>query len=187
MICNSWHSLFYFRLLLSNALYWIFVCLSHVLFHPSWNYNNTCQGMWPISLNCPSLSLGGDVRQEHTYNVWRVYTLFWHIICLWKAFMSYIDSWSINYLVQMCVNCYKNPVFVAIYTLEKPNASLFSLQICTKDQGEILSNETEEEKTTQPSICSFTKSWGKRLVFWLLGSFNIKINTNNSKAADQHP
>lgn len=23
--------------------------------------------------------------------------------------------------------------------------------------GEILSNETEEEKTTQPSICSFTK------------------------------
>lgn len=62
--------------------------------------------------------------------------------------------------------------------------------------GEILSNETEKEKTTQPSICSFTKPWGKRLVFLLLGFldcsndngacgerqfFNIKINTTQKQ------
>lgn len=100
----------------------------------------------------------------------------------------------------MHVECYKNPVFVAIYILKKPNASFFFFKYAQKI-GEILSNETEEEKTTQPSICSFTKPWGKRLVFPLLGSldctsenracrerqyFNIKINTNNLKAADQH-
>lgn len=134
VICNTWHSLICFRLLLTNASCWIFVCFSHLLFHCPWNYNNTCQGMWPISLSCPSLSLDGDVRQVHAYNIWRVYTLIWHIICCWKAFMSYIDSWSINYLVQMRVNCYQNPVFVAIYTLKKPNRSFFSLQICTKNR-----------------------------------------------------
>lgn len=158
--------------------------------------------MWPITLNCPSLSLDGDVRQVHTYNIWRVYTLIWRIICCWKAFISYIDSWSINYLVQMHVNCYQNPVFVAIYTLIKAKCKFLVSSNTHKRSGEILSNETEAEKTTQPSICSFTKTWRKRLVFPPLESldcttenracgerqfFNMKINTNSLKAVDQHP